>query len=164
MPVTFKFFNMQNLIYLCKYSIIILSFVVTTKQIRVTCCFLIQQLQGGKMNTNIKVVQEALLDRNFFEFDSSEGQESLNNLNNATDLQSIIIRIEKNFTVSQYDFQYSSEKDKFIRLHETECAEHYIIHKKCSECAIQCFRSEYSVDEFIELCRNVFEPISVKLA
>ena len=116
------------------------------------------------MNTNIKVVQEALLDRNFFEFDSSEGQESLNNLNNATDLQSIIIRIEKNFNVSQYDFQYSSEKDKFIRLHETECAEHYIIHKKCSECAIQCFRSEYSVDEFIELCRNVFEPISVKLA
>lgn len=116
------------------------------------------------MDTNIKAVQEALLNRNFFEFDGSKGQESLKNLNNATDLQSIIIRIEKNFNVSQYDFQYIPEKDKFIRLHETECAEHYTIHEKCIKCAIPCFKSEYSVNEFIELCKNVFEPISVKLA
>lgn len=116
------------------------------------------------MDENLKAVREALLARNYFEFDGSKGEESLKHLNNATDLQSIIIRIEKNFNVSQYDFQYSSEKDKFIRLNETEDAEHYTVHKKCCKCSIQCFKSEYSVYEFIELCKNVFEPISVKVA
>lgn len=117
------------------------------------------------MDTNLSLVRKALLKRNYFHFDGSkEGEESLKNLEEATELQNIIIRIEKSFNVSQYDFQYNAERGKFIRLDEAEDPSHYLISKKCKRCSVQCFKSVYSVNEFIELCKNVFEPVSVRVA
>ena len=115
------------------------------------------------MNTNLNLVRKALLSLNYFQFDGSNGINSLKNLKNASKLESIIIRIEKSSTIHQYDFQYNPEKCKFIRLNETENTEHYTAQKKCRECSIQCFKNEYSISEFIELCKNVFEPVSVEL-
>lgn len=116
------------------------------------------------MDTNFKIVREALLARNFFKYDGTNGKESLRNLQTATNLQSIIITIEKSMNFNTYDFQYNPENCKFIRLHKTENSEHYTTIERCRNCSTPCFKSEYSIEEFIENCQQVFEPICVKLA
>ena len=113
------------------------------------------------MYTTMQVVREALLSRNWFD------ETSLRILNDTTDLDNVIIRIQKSFNVDEYDFQYNSKKKKFIRLGKHEGKKRYIEYqtsKKCLKCSIKCYLSEYSISEFIELCKCVFEPISVKQA
>ena len=108
------------------------------------------------MDTTIEVVREALFSRNWFD------ENSLRLLNDATDLDNIIIRIQKSFNVDEYDFQYNSKEKKFIRLGTGELKRHYTMYQKCVKCYIKCYLSEYSISEFIELCKGVFEPISVR--
>lgn len=113
------------------------------------------------MDRKMKVVREALLSRNWFD------ENSLKILNDATDLDKIIIQIEKSFNSDKYDFQYNSKKKKFIRLDTPEGNGHYTIYltnKQCIKCSVKCYHSEYSITKFIELCKHVFEPISVRLA
>ena len=113
------------------------------------------------MDTNMKVVREALLSRNWFD------ENSLKILNDATDLDKIVIQIEKSFNCDHYDFQYNSIKRKFIRLGKREgkgLNTMYSTNEKCMKCSVKCYRSAYSITEFIELCKGVFEPISVRLA
>ena len=58
------------------------------------------------MDTTIEVVREALLSRNWFD------ENSLRLLNDATDLDNVIILFQKSFNVDEYFFQYNSKKKK----------------------------------------------------
>ena len=116
------------------------------------------------MDIKLKIVRNELLKRSSFKYDGSNGSESLRILNNATDLSGIIITIKKNFNTKQYDFRYNHKKRKFVRLNNLDNIEHFTVYTRCRMCSTPCFKSEYSTIQFLKLCKNVFEPISVKLA
>ena len=121
------------------------------------------QKNDGTISFQLDIVRHSLLARNFFQYDGSKGKESLKNLSNATDLHSIIIRIEKSYNCSQVDFQYDNEKGKFVRLTPLNPYEIYL-DEKCKKCSHRCKETEYSVMDFVDRCKDVFEPIAVKTA
>ena len=120
-------------------------------------------IAGGKMDTNLKAVKALLETRNFFEHKDFCKETSLENLNNATTLENLIIVIEKHFCMDRFQFQYDSKTQKFMKNEIMEDEELYAS-DGCKECELKCFKSEYTVEEFIKLCEIVFRPVAVQLA
>ena len=73
------------------------------------------QLQGGnKMSNELKLVNTTLEKKNFFDENSKMILES------ATELENIIITVEKSFNNIQIDFKYDSTKSKFVMVNVYE--------------------------------------------
>lgn len=110
------------------------------------------------MSNELKLVNTTLEKKNFFDENSKMILES------ATELENIIITVEKSFNNIQIDFKYDSTKSKFVmvNVYEEKSVQQYY---KCYICPLQCFKTEMTVDEFLALVSNsLFKPIAIKLA
>lgn len=124
----------------------------------------LSELKRQREEVELKIVKETLNEKNFFE------EESKKILEEAEDLSSIIITIEKAYNVTQVDFRYDETKRKFVRLNHFEedpdsldrYASQFI---GCDKCTTHCFKTEMSIDDFLALVtRGVYEPIAVRKA
>ena len=110
------------------------------------------------MSNELELVITTLEKKNFFDENSKK------NLESVTELENIIITVEKSFNHIKIDFKYDSTKSKFVMVNilEEKSVEQYY---KCYICPLQCFKTEMSVNEFLTLVSNsIFDPIAIKLA
>lgn len=102
-------------------------------------------------------------------FDDSKEKEYLEVLENANELQDVILHVERSCNVDQLYFRYNPSTNKFDRVvltskdyDQLEKETHYKPkHDKCIKS--QCLRREIEIDAFIELLKLQFEPIAIFL-
>jgi len=99
-------------------------------------------------------------------FDSAKEKEFLETLENAKELQDVIIKVERNCNVDKLYFRYNPTTNKFDRVvltskdyDQLEKESHYKQHDTCTQS--QCLRKEIDFDAFIELLKLQFEPIAI---
>ena len=108
---------------------------------------------------------QALKSRNFFD---SKEKEYFNRLENAQELQDVIIQVERSCNVDSFYFRYNPDTNKFDRVvlsskdyDQLEKESHYTQRDKCIKS--QCLRKEIDIDTFLELLKLQFEPIAIFL-
>ena len=108
---------------------------------------------------------QALKGRNYF---GSKEKEYLEVLENAQELQDVILQVERGCNVDQLYFRYNPTTNMFDRVvltskdyDQLEKEFHYTQHDKCIKS--QCLRREIEIDAFLKLLTLQFEPIAIYL-
>lgn len=106
---------------------------------------------------------QALKNLNYFE---SGKKDSLEVLERATNLEDVILQVERSCNVDKLLFRYDPATRKFCRVtprkEDVELLEREVAYRVQIECRNRkCLRRKIDFDDFIELLAGAFEPIGV---